>query len=110
MPAASTVHGANSLIHHHYHHHHVPEGSGVVGVANELYEVQISGLWVLRTVNNTSGILLLHYHSLLVTQLLDATRDDNVGTANRRIFVPTRIAGTITLGAKQMRAKRKRRK
>ena len=81
-----------------------------VGVANKLYEVQISGLWVLGTVNNTTQILLLHYHSLLVTRLLHATRGDAGLTAHRRIFVPTHIAGAITLRAKQMTAKRKRRK
>jgi len=44
-----------------------------MSVANELIEVQISGLCVLGTVNNTTRILLLHDHSLMVTRLLEAT-------------------------------------
>ena len=45
----------------------------MMGFANELYEVQISGLLVLGTVNNTTRFMLLHNHSLLVAWLLDAT-------------------------------------
>jgi hypothetical protein len=82
----------------------------MLGFANELYEVQPSGLWVPGTVNNTTQILLLHYHSLLVTQLLHTTRGDAGLTAHKQIFIPKHIAGAITLRAKQMKAKRKRRK
>jgi len=82
-----------------------------VGVANELYEVEIPGLWVLGTANNATLILLLHYHSLLVTQLLEATRGDAGLTAHSILdnlwhtattLFHKHIARAITLRAKQM--------
>ena len=69
----------------------------MLGFASELYEVQISGLWVLGTVSNTTRHLLLHYQSLLVTRLLDATSGEAGLTANSDYFVPKHIARAITM-------------
>jgi hypothetical protein len=60
----------------------------LLGFANELYEVQISGLLVLGTVNNTTRFMLLHNHSLLVTWLLEATRGDVGLTAQGESLFP----------------------
>ena len=72
--------------------------------ASELFVVQISGLWVLGTVkHNTIPVATL-------TPTAPVTRLCWTATTQATTVVPTHIARAITLRAKQMKAKRKRRK